>query len=105
MIIQQALAAIVLASLAGESFGQQYGAAYDKHSKCESAGELAKSFVGLSTKELRAAAAEVDDKVKKKEMSKTLGEETKYVFFLGKTARSEKDAYLSAWSWCMDQKK
>lgn len=105
MGVQKALIVIVLAGAGGESLGQKYNAAHEKQSRCESAGDLARSFFGSSTDELRAAAADVDSKVKKKEISKAVGEETKYVFFLGKTARTEKDAYLSAWSWCMDQKK
>ena len=105
MVILQALVAVALVGATSESFGQKYNAAHEKQSRCESAGELARSFFGSSTEDLRAAAADVDSKVKKKEISKSAGVETKYVFFLGKTARTEKDAYLSAWSWCMDQKK
>jgi hypothetical protein len=80
-----------------------YSNAYEKQSRCESAGKLAQSYYGSDTPALRAAAANIEKQVKKKEISRMLGEKTKYILFLGNKAKSSKDAYMSAWAWCMDQ--
>jgi protein-tyrosine-phosphatase len=82
-----------------------YTEAVRKNSRCESAGELAKSFYGTTTADLRRYAAEIDSQAKAKKITRTLAAETKYIFFMGNTAKSEKDAYMQAWAWCMDQKK
>lgn len=86
------------------AYADGYSKANQKQSRCESAGELAQSFYGADTKALRSKAADIEKQVAAKQMSKILGEETKYILFLGKTAKSPKEAYMNAWAWCMDQK-
>jgi hypothetical protein len=96
-----ALALVLVSS--GAAAGD-YSDAVAKQSKCESAGELAQSFYGRTTAELRAAAKDLNDQAKAKKISKDLAASTSYILFMGKTAKSSKDAYMQAWAWCMDQK-
>lgn len=81
-----------------------YTSAVQKNSKCEAAGELAQSFHGASTEELRRRAAEIDADAKKKKITRDFAEATKYIYFMGKIAKSKRAAYMDAWAWCMDQK-
>lgn len=101
------LSKVTIASLAlavfSNSWAGDYSNAYEKQSRCESAGKLAQSYYRSDTKALRSAAANIDRQVKKKEISRMLGEKTKYILFLGNQAKSPDDAYMSAWAWCMDQ--
>ena len=99
-----AIALLVFVSFSSSRAGD-YSNAYEKQSRCESAGKLAQSYYGSDTKALRAAAADIAKQVKKKEISRMLGEKTKYILLLGNKAESPKDAYMSAWAWCMDQEK
>lgn len=86
------------------AYGGAYSDAVAKQSRCEAAGELAMSFHGKTTQELRAAATDLDKQVRAKKIKKAFAEETKYILFMGKTAKSTKDAYMQTWAWCMDQK-
>jgi protein-tyrosine-phosphatase len=102
-IVKVALA-VAFASAASSATAADYSDAVAKQSKCESAGELAKSFHGSTTEELRSSAKELDKQARAKKISTKLADATKYVMFMGKTAKSPKDAYMLAWGWCMDQK-
>ena len=82
-----------------------YSETYRKQKRCETAGDLAKSFYGTDRKEFHRVANDLDRQVKNKEMSKKLAGDTKYILVMGQMAKSPTDAYMDAWSWCMDQKK
>lgn len=100
----QTLLTLAFFAAANQPVAAEYSGAYQKQNRCETAGKLAQSFFGTSTEELRSAAADVDQKVKSKKLTKEAAAETKYILFLGKSATSQESAYLSAWSWCMDRK-
>lgn len=94
----------LLSTIAGGAIAAPYGDAVRKQSRCEAAGELAQSFHGATTQDLRDRAKALDGDVKARKITRKFAEETKYILFMGKIAKSEKDAYMEAWAWCMDSR-
>lgn len=99
-----ALLAAILASASCGAAAGDYSDAVMKQSRCESAGELARSFHGKTRSELQAVAKDLNAKARAKEISEALATGTKHILLIGKNSSSPKDAYMQAWAWCMDQK-
>lgn len=97
---------VIFASLMALSCGAMagdYSAAVNKQSRCESAGELARSYYGVPTATFRVDAADIQKMMDIKKISKKVGTATRYLMFVGISAKSPKDAYMQGWGWCMDQ--
>lgn len=102
--INQTLIAALLMTTSCCAIAGKYSDAVDKQSKCESAGELAKSFYGLPRENLIEAMNDISRDAKEKKISKKVSGDLQYIMFMGNSAKSHKDAYMRAWAWCMDQK-
>lgn len=104
MRISQTILVLILVAGSRCAIAGDYSDAVNKHSKCEAAGELAKSFYGLSNEKFKEAVNDIGREEKEKKISKKMSVDTQYIIFMGNSAKSPKDAYLRAWAWCMDQK-